>query len=129
MKYEQLPIKTKREKETKSNIGVLINAYIWAGLLLGKCMVNKVSMPPNIYLFKVINRNIGKRCEIISKLTLKTPVIDVVLSLWYSEHIPHLFSGISIAAFELLLMFSGTGNFQVPNFEYYILITLSIKHF
>ena len=28
--------------------------------------------PPNIYLFKVNNRNIGKRCEICSELTIKT---------------------------------------------------------
>ena len=29
--------------------------------------------PTNIYLFKVNNRNIRKRCEICSKLTVKTP--------------------------------------------------------
>ena len=30
-------------------------------------------IPANIYLFKVNNRNITKRCEICSKLTIKTP--------------------------------------------------------
>ena len=29
--------------------------------------------PANIYLFKVNNRNTEKRCEIYSKLTIKTP--------------------------------------------------------
>ena len=29
--------------------------------------------PANIYLYKVNNRNITKRCEIFSKLTIKTP--------------------------------------------------------
>ena len=29
--------------------------------------------PANIYLFKVNNKNIRKRCEICSKLTIKTP--------------------------------------------------------
>ena len=29
--------------------------------------------PANIYLFKVTNRNTRKRCEISSKLTIKTP--------------------------------------------------------
>ena len=29
--------------------------------------------PANIYLFKVNNRNTRKRCEIRSKLTIKTP--------------------------------------------------------
>ena len=29
--------------------------------------------PPNIYLFKVNNRNSSKRSEICSKLTMKTP--------------------------------------------------------
>ena len=31
------------------------------------------SFPANIYLFKVNNRNTRKRCEICSKLTIKTP--------------------------------------------------------
>ena len=36
--------------------------------------VNKLGLcPANIYLFKVNNRNIKKRCEIYSKLTIKTP--------------------------------------------------------
>ena len=33
----------------------------------------KESIPANIYLFKVNNRNARKRCEIFSKLTIKTP--------------------------------------------------------
>ena len=37
----------------------------------------------NIYLFKVTNKNTRKRCEIYSKLTIKTPVnvIDIILVL------------------------------------------------
>ena len=31
------------------------------------------SYPANIYLFKVNNKNTRKRCEICSKLTVKTP--------------------------------------------------------
>ena len=34
---------------------------------------NFSAIPANIYLFKVNNRNIRKRCEICSKLTIKTP--------------------------------------------------------
>ena len=39
------------------------------------------TFPANIYVLKVNNRNTRKRCEICSKLTIKTPenVIDVVL--------------------------------------------------
>ena len=35
--------------------------------------------PANIYLFKIINRNTGKRCELCSKLTIKhlTPFSNV----------------------------------------------------
>ena len=33
----------------------------------------KGSYPPNIYLFKLNNRNPRKRCEIYSKLTINTP--------------------------------------------------------
>ena len=35
---------------------------------------NLKANPANIYLFKVNNRNTRKRCEICSKLTIKTPV-------------------------------------------------------
>ena len=31
-----------------------------------------IEAPPNIYLVKLNNRNIRKRCEICSKLTIKT---------------------------------------------------------
>ena len=34
---------------------------------------NRTEYPANIYLFKVNNRNTRKRCEICSKLTIKTP--------------------------------------------------------
>ena len=39
--------------------------YIWE--------YSGVPIPANIYLFKVNNRNTTKRCEICSKLTIKTP--------------------------------------------------------
>ena len=43
--------------------------------LLGNHKFSDVSwgIPANIYLFKVNNRNTRERCEIRSKLTLKTP--------------------------------------------------------
>ena len=44
--------------------------------------------PGDIYLFKVKNRNTGKRCEICSKLTIKTPERRFIVNL---EHISHLF--------------------------------------
>ena len=34
---------------------------------------NTHCIPANINLFKVHNRNTGKRCELCSKLTIKTP--------------------------------------------------------
>ena len=43
--------------------------------------------PANIYLFKVNNRNSRKRCEICSKLTIKTPGVFIV----NFKHISHLF--------------------------------------
>ena len=44
----------------------------------------KADFPSN-YMFKVNNRNIKARCEICSKLTIKTPVC-----LFNFEHISHL---------------------------------------
>ena len=65
--------------------------------------------PANNYLFKVINTNTRKRCEISSKL--KTPerrhwchpdvfIVNV-------EHISHLFSNVSIVDFEHVNVFWG----------------------
>ena len=47
--------------------------------------------PANIYLFKVSNRNISERCEICSKLTIKTP------ECWQWRH-----SGVFIVNFEYI---------------------------
>ena len=55
-----------------------------------------IIFPVNIYLSKVINTNNTKRCEICSKLTIKTPErrqwrhSDVFIV--NSEHISHIFS-------------------------------------
>ena len=48
--------------------------------------------PANIYFFKVDNKNTTKRCEVCSKLTIKTP----------EKHHWHC-SGIFIGNFELIL--------------------------
>ena len=40
---------------------------------LGNNIYTKKNPPTNIYLFIVSNRNTKKRCEICSKLTIKTP--------------------------------------------------------
>ena len=46
------------------------------------------SHPAGIYLFKVNNRNTRTRCEICSKLTIKTP--ELLLTIVNFEHISHL---------------------------------------
>ena len=38
-----------------------------------KAALKKVLFPANLYLLKVNNRNTRERCEIPSKLTIKTP--------------------------------------------------------
>ena len=42
------------------------------GLAMSTILACKTS-PANIYLLKINNRNTGKRCEICSKLVIKTP--------------------------------------------------------
>ena len=37
------------------------------------CVEKPLMFPANIYLFKVNNKSIRNRCEICSKLTIKTP--------------------------------------------------------
>ena len=50
-----------------------------------------IKHPANIYLFKVNNRNTRKRCEICSRLTIKTPerrqLPRSVVFIVYFEHI------------------------------------------
>ena len=61
---------------------LLIESFFNLKLVLLVCHSQS---PANIYLFKGNERNTGNRCEICSKLTIKTPVTVSV------EHISHLF--------------------------------------
>ena len=45
---------------------------IWS-IRMSPVTANNGIIPANIYLFKFNKRNTGKRCEICSKLTTKTP--------------------------------------------------------
>ena len=49
----------------------------------------KVTIPANIYQFKVNNSNTKTRCEICSKLTIETPERRSVVFLVNFEHISH----------------------------------------
>ena len=61
-------------------------------------IVVSVSDPANIYLFEVDNRNTGKKYEICSKLTIKTPG-DFIVNF---EYISQLFHNVSVNDFELV---------------------------
>ena len=49
--------------------------WVHIGVVFGKriSISREYAAPVSIYLFKVSNRNTRKRCEICSKLTIKTP--------------------------------------------------------
>ena len=49
--------------------------------------VDSCYLPAGIYLLKVKNRNTSARCEICSKLTIKTPKGVIIINF---EHISHL---------------------------------------
>ena len=49
----------------------------------------KVTIPANIYQFKVNNSNTKTRCEICSKLTIETPERRSVVFIVNFEHISH----------------------------------------
>ena len=74
-------------------------SHVTFGYANNNCMISitfySAGHTANIYLFKVNGRNTRKRCEICSKLTIKTQngVSDVVLVFFIvtSEHISHLF--------------------------------------
>ena len=56
--------------------------------------------PAKSYLLKVNNKNNRKKCEICSKLIIKTPERRSVVFIINFEHISHLFTSVSIADFE-----------------------------
>ena len=62
---------------------------------------NPIKHPDNIYLFKVNDRNTRKRCEICSKLTIKTPErlqrrrYDVFIV--KSEHFSYIFLKLTLS--------------------------------
>ena len=55
----------------------LHDCIIKNGTFITTFSLDSLSNPDNIYLFKVNNRNTRKRCEICSRLTLKTPFSSV----------------------------------------------------
>ena len=72
-----------------------IGRYVYSNYLLTRLGRQKLSnYPANIYLFKGKNTNTKKRCEICSKLTIKTPErcqwrISCIFIVNF-EHIGHL---------------------------------------
>ena len=80
------------------SVMLTLNNYLPAEGGLFHC---KVATPAGNYMFKVGNRNTRTRCEICSKLTIKTPErrrsgVFIV----NFEHISHLVSSVSIVNFE-----------------------------
>ena len=54
---------------------ILVNVNSWASekFIYHEIRLKKTTTPAGFYLFKVNNRNTRTRCEIRSKLTMKTP--------------------------------------------------------
>ena len=51
-------------------------------ILQSSIVTEYMNIPANIYLFKVINRDTRKRCEIYSELTIKTTKTTSTTSFW-----------------------------------------------
>ena len=54
-------------------VNVALLLYCKLSLSFGDNKIFGKAYPANIYLFKVNDRNVRKRCEICSKLIIKTP--------------------------------------------------------
>ena len=61
------------ESEASTQISFLLTVCKKFALVSTPAIFLVRSIPPDIYLFKVNNRNTRARCEICSKLTIKTP--------------------------------------------------------
>ena len=70
--------------------------------------------PANIYLFKVTNRSIRKRCEICSKLIIKTPMLIVKMEQLLQPLYCHYIFVITILYYLSFLLY-----FQFDNLFHY----------
>ena len=103
-----------------SNYHNQISFYIWGIKFRVLCQVFERPSLAHIYMFKLNNRNTRKKCEICSKLTIKTP-----------EWIHWLRSGVFVLNFEyvsfiFLLFIFPTTDFEKVNV---ILVIRSITYF
>ena len=94
--------------------------------------------PPNIYLFKVSNRNTSEKCKICSKLTIKTPKwhhwgsSGVFFCLLWTYFTP--FPSISIVGFEQVniswvILFSLVNYFPINFIRLYLIKKAPAKGF
>ena len=75
MKFAEMYINKKNIEKIKSKLIVTHHCSNYIHKLTKLLIISELYAinPVNIYLFKVNNRNTRKRCEICSKLTIKTP--------------------------------------------------------
>ena len=99
------------KKSKSSETGVtMINGIVLFLLIcykLKKIYVELENSPVSIYLLKVNNRNTRARCEICSKLTIKTPEGHQLCRsgafIVNFDHISHLFLGFLLLTFNCRL--------------------------
>ena len=85
-------------------------------LVIVKLNIFKLQVLPNtanIYLFKVKNRNNRKRCEINSKLTIKTTEDLILVFIFSNLNIFHIF-------FWCFYCWLGTSKYLLGNYENFI---------
>ena len=70
---------------------MIINKAFTRLYILGNNIYTRSNFLANIYLLLVTNGNTSKRCEICSKLTMKTPERLSTFFIVSFEHISHLF--------------------------------------
>ena len=122
------PVKSTQTKlalrvNTKKKFTIMFDAWKMSKALSG--ITDKIwisvynsrtnSNPAKIYLFKVNNRNIRKRCEIRSKLTTKTTERRGVFIINF-EHNSYIF-----LVFLLLILNRRRSGVFVVNFEHYFI--------
>ena len=75
MKFPEIYINKKNIEKIKSKLIVIHHCPDYIHKLTNLLIISELYAinPVNIYLFKVNNRNTRKRCQICSKLTIKTP--------------------------------------------------------
>ena len=111
---------------TQRNIVSIRKLDMQKSTLLGNFYCKSTTRPADIYLFKFSKRNTSKRCEILLKLTIKTPenvIVVVLVFLQLILNIFHTIFSVSIVDFEQVKDYWENNRTTSKDVAFFLLLT------